>query len=204
MRQTAPVSREVLRRRQRQIEVIVRVKTMSCNYGLILPPNSLSNRNGIGRSHMGDWVGRSARHQINFPDRQPLAELQQPRCGEHILPSDTFAQEVDVEVGGDRQDLPGRSPRAARHTWRNRQAPSAWDRKSFRPDAASGRHSTAEAGMRRHRPPRSLISSALKACGNSLRRNVSSSGTVIFAMAMFPRLPSPHPAYYIKLVFYTL
>src|SRR5579859_519757 len=79
------------------------MKTNACKYGFILPFNSLSNRNGIGRGNMGDHVSRAGRHQAHFSNRQALAELEKPRLRQQVVPGRALAQEVDVEIGGHRQ-----------------------------------------------------------------------------------------------------
>ena len=60
----------------------------------------------------GDVPGQ----QDHLADRQPLAELQQLRRRDHVLARLALAQEIDVEIGGDRERRPGRSPTAAPHT----------------------------------------------------------------------------------------
>ena len=47
---------------------------------------------------MSDRVGRGARQQIDFADREPLAQFQKPRRRKHILPGLALAQEIDAEI----------------------------------------------------------------------------------------------------------
>ncbi|GAA0006668.1 hypothetical protein BRDID11002_66740 [Bradyrhizobium diazoefficiens] len=47
---------------------------------------------------MGDRIGRGAGQEVHFPDRQALAELEQPRLGQNVLAGLALAQEVDVEI----------------------------------------------------------------------------------------------------------
>ena len=73
---------------------------MAYKYGAIIPDKTLFVWNGIGCCHMRDWIGRIPRQQHHFADGEPLAQLQNPGFGDHVLPLRALAQEVDVEIGG--------------------------------------------------------------------------------------------------------
>src|ERR1700687_645865 len=85
------------------MRIIIFAKTIAYKYGVILPSETLSVWNGIGRRYMGDRIERRPRQQIDLADRKPLAQFQKPRCRKHILPRLTLAQKIDVEVCRDRE-----------------------------------------------------------------------------------------------------
>src|ERR1700743_3273086 len=89
------------------------ITSAAYKYGVILPSKSLSVWNGIGRCHMRDRIGWRPRQEIDLADRKPLAQLQEPRCRQHILPGLALAQKIDVEIGRDCE--PDRADRRQQH-----------------------------------------------------------------------------------------
>jgi len=65
---------------------------MAYKYGCDTTTKNTKHLNGVGRRHMGDRIGRRTRQQIDLAHRQPLAQLQNPRCGKDILPGRALAQ----------------------------------------------------------------------------------------------------------------
>src|ERR1700733_4263747 len=83
--------------------LISHVKTTAYKYGAILPYKTLSIWNGIGRSYVGDRIGRRPRQQADLADRKPLAQFQKPRRRKDVLAGLALAQKVDVEIGRHRK-----------------------------------------------------------------------------------------------------
>src|SRR5581483_9163207 len=77
--------------------------TMAYEYGSILPLESLSIGNGIGRGDVGNRIGQIARIEIYLAHRQALSELQNPRSRQYVMPGCAPAEEIDVQARGDRK-----------------------------------------------------------------------------------------------------
>src|SRR5262249_21729750 len=80
------------------------IKTISYSYGFIITRNKsrAPRRNRIGRGDVGDGIVVPVGANGDFPRRKLLPELQKSRfSGEVALGG--LAQEIDVEVDGDRE-----------------------------------------------------------------------------------------------------